>query len=116
MDGNENLEEEYNKTLAEHIRSISAKLDNDQNDSSWYLSSSSEGEGDSSSFSKAMVQATQPQPSKLKSVITKVNNHKPTSLEVSRETSNVRFENSISPPSRQRNRSRGRPRGAKVNR
>lgn len=67
---------EYNKTLAEHITNINFKLDKDQNDLSWYISSSSEDEAGSNTYPKKMKkqQPNQPTTSKLKSVITK-NDH-----------------------------------------
>lgn len=118
LEGEERLDVEYNNSLAEQIRIINSKIEKDTNDSSWYLSSSSENDHDSPSHSKAPTQnhGTPYHQSKLKSVITKSNAKNKETPEPRGETSYNRFDNSFSPPSRPRNRSRGRPRGAKSKR
>lgn len=110
---------EYNKTLAEHIRRINASLEKEQNDSSRYLSSSSDNEDHPPNKSHESNSQTHP-PSKLKSIITKDNpsvgsppgdQDLPTSSRHHR-----RYEKSKSPTLRSRYCSRGRPRGAKTKR
>lgn len=121
----DSLEVEYNQTLAEHIKSINTKLGNTHSDSRWYLDSSDEDVNTPTDLIQdtPIITPNHESPSilgptpRMKSLITRASNpNSKDAVNPSRQSKATHDSLSSSRSPRHRNRSRGRPRGAKSKR
>lgn len=124
-DDDDLLDVDYTQTLADHIKCINTTLEKKKKDVSWYSSCSEEDNADNTPTE--LIQEPSPlastpnrgPPSRMKSIITKGSNSRTREENASDRQLKVALNSgssSLSPGSRPRNRSRGRPRGAKSKR